>query len=1089
MFITSTRALLALINAVKPGTAHSATTMDPTKHLGNCTLATQLAEVHLKVPKIINAESLACGNIDELSMLTYLSYFVEPAQGKLRKWVKRALPHANITNFTTNWFDGVLFSALLNLCFPGTLPQCAKMTKENANQNVREFFDTCKKKLNLEPHFSMEDLTAGRVEELQVMTAILHIQNGKLQSMPESVVVSGNGLEIAKIGKENSFTINTTEAGPGKLSVDAYYEDGRKLKFKLKEKIGGVLTLSYMSPTQGRLVFDIQWANVPIPGSPFSVVALTPSMIHILDFKNHVMMRDVGREIELKLGVKQATRVSTIAAHLSYGKGRKVEAKVIALEESAVLLKYTPTRAGSAILRVFLNKKELSHLSVTYTIVDSGGYQIESLPEKSFYETFEEVEFIVDSTKNLSLAVLKMTAVLTDDIQFPFSFKSTEGSRAYASFKPTLPGEYKVEVTCVGCAIQGTPFYVQVTDPMHCKLQGSLPSHLEINKPHVFELDTNTTKVESIAFECVEMESSSSFQVLCNRTEEGHFTQLTVIPVAEGEFVAGIKLQNQWISGCPFRLVACDPSKFRIRDNLVNKRSVVGETIQFSVESMRREAIGNNLVPTVTANGPTAKYTPKYHSSEDRRALIFHFTPYEVGIHEVSVTYGGFPVPSSPVSIDVIAYDSHTFSATGSGLQEAYTNIPGQFIVLTKRTGLAQNGILQVKVAGVINGKECSMRIKDNDNGSYNAEYLITHPGAYLITIQAGGIHIPGSPFKLTALPGPNPQKCKMFGPALNDTEIFTLGQSIDFTVDATKGGVGKLVTKAVGPDGVPARVFVAKDSSSKGMYDIKLDPVRHGKYSVNVKWSGTNIPGSPFTVNVFPGVDASKCRAYGPGLENGCVGHLTEFYIETQNAGPGDLNVDIHGVQDAFKIDIKPKDMIDIRTLVARYFPRKPGNFIISIMWSEKHIPGSPFKVKITGEAMDDAFRPNKYKPFPRNDDLESIVEAEDEEDTLSDFDMDFDFDVSSVASKVLESKPITQKVSSVKSLNAMGMPSFQRTGFQKGFQETFVHAKGAHMMSKSLTHIAKNSKAAAKPAKKVRKRKKAAASKTAGPKSGFLK
>ena len=1088
--VSSYRALLALINVVKPGTAHVPDDSDPTRALTNCSQAMRLAEAHLKVPRIIEPEHLASGHIDELSMITYLSYFVEPAQAKLKKWVKRALPHASITNFTSNWFDGVHFLALMNICFPGSLPKFTKMTKQDANQNVSVFYETCKTKLRFEPHYSNEDLVAGKVDELQVMTTILQVQNGKLQSMPEAVVVSGNGLDIAKIGKDNTFTISTMEAGPGKLNVEAYYEDGRKLKFKLKEKVGGVLTLSYMPPTQGRLIFDVQWSDVPVPNSPFTVLALNPSMIHILDFDNHAKVRDAGKEVEVKLEMKQATKVSNISAHLSYSKGHRVEAKVTEAEGSTAILKFTPVLAGNATLQVFLNKRELSHLSVSYTIVDSGGYQIESLPKKSTYETFEEVEFTITSMKKLSLNVLQMTAVLTDDIQFPFSFKSIQGSLGLASFKPTLAGEYKVEVTCAEIAIQGSPFSVNVVDPMECKLSSTIPSHMELNKPYIFELETNAKNLDYIKFEVIGKDGSI-FNVDYVHREENSIALLKVTAVAEGSFMVGVKLQDQWVPGCPFQLTVCNPSKFQISRDLQDRKSaVVGEAVHISIESMEVGAFESKLLPVVTASGPTAKYSPKHHLREDRQALIFQFTPYEIGMHEVSILYGGFPVPSSPIFINVVAYNSHTFSASGSGLQEAYTNVPGQFMILTKRTGLLENKILQVKVAGVVNGKECSIDVKDNRNGSYYVEYLITNPGAYLITVLAGGTHIPGSPFKLTALPGPNPHRCKMSGPALNESEVFTLGQSIDFTVDVTKGGTGKLVTKATGPEGVTARVFVAKNSMSKGIHDIKIDPVHHGRYEVSVKWSGTDIPGSPFIINVFPGVDASKCRAYGRGLENGRVGSLAEFYIETHNAGSGNLYVGIHSVQDTCKIVMKPKDMKDVRTQVARYFPRKPGNFIISVTWSDKHIPGSPFKVKITGEAMEDNFKPNKYKPPTRNDELESITEeAEEGDDDL----FDIDFDISSVVSRTRESQhSLSQKVPSVKSLDEIGMPSFQRTGIDRGFQQTFT--KSDQLMSKSLTHISKGSTATSKPKRKVVakrkvKRKAAATAKANGPKSGSLK
>jgi filamin len=68
--------------------------------------------------------------------------------------------------------------------------------------------------------------------------------------------------------------------------------------------------------------------------------------------------------------------------------------------------------------------------------------------------------------------------------------------------------------------------------------------------------------------------------------------------------------------------------------------------------------------------------------------------------------------------------------------------------------------------------------------------------------------------------------------------------------------------------------------------YSVSYDPAIEGKYKVFVKFNGQDIPGSPFQVQVqgFAG-DASKVKAYGPGLEpeGVMVGRPTYFEITTK--------------------------------------------------------------------------------------------------------------------------------------------------------------------------------------------------------------
>ena len=203
--------------------------------------------------------------------------------------------------------------------------------------------------------------------------------------------------------------------------------------------------------------------------------------------------------------------------------------------------------------------------------------------------------------------------------------------------------------------------------------------------------------------------------------------------------------------------------------------------------------------------------------------------------------------------------------------------IPAVFVVQAKQEGLLRDGTLQIKVQGVENNVECKVRVHYSGNGPYKVAYSIHSPGVHLISILANNKHISGSPFRLTALLGPTANKCHMYGPILQPNAVLMIGNPMDFSVDASEAGAGTLSVKAIGPGGAQARVHVAK-GSKKGIHDIKLDPVRHGIYRVSVKWSEKHIPGSPFMLKIYPGADASKCNAFGPGLGDGYVGKESTF-------------------------------------------------------------------------------------------------------------------------------------------------------------------------------------------------------------------
>lgn len=92
-------------------------------------------------------------------------------------------------------------------------------------------------------------------------------------------------------------------------------------------------------------------------------------------------------------------------------------------------------------------------------------------------------------------------------------------------------------------------------------------------------------------------------------------------------------------------------------------------------------------------------------------------------------------------------------------------------------------------------------------------------------------------------------------------------GQRAPFTVDAKGAGDGELDVFVEGPQGEEK---VDIKNNGDGTYSCMYYPGKFGKYVVNVTWSSVQVPNSPFNVKVAPAVDASRIKAYGPGLEKG---------------------------------------------------------------------------------------------------------------------------------------------------------------------------------------------------------------------------
>ena len=131
-------------------------------------------------------------------------------------------------------------------------------------------------------------------------------------------------------------------------------------------------------------------------------------------------------------------------------------------------------------------------------------------------------------------------------------------------------------------------------------------------------------------------------------------------------------------------------------------------------------------------------------------------------------------------------------------------------------------------------------------------------------------------------------------------------------------------------------------------MHNILSSPgLFSGPHKIDVTYEGLQVPRSPFPVNVVPGCDPTRVKAYGPGLDGGFTNMPQVFTVETRGAGQGGLGLAIEGPSEA---KMTCRDNRD-GSCAVEYFPTKKGDYDISVKFADEHIPGSPFTVQIADE------------------------------------------------------------------------------------------------------------------------------------------
>ena len=110
---------------------------------------------------------------------------------------------------------------------------------------------------------SLGSLNLGEIEEITEIST---------SPKPAMVKAYGSGLKGGYVGQEGNFTIETAEAGDGKLEVNvSSHKNTFKLSMRHHPDSDRKILARFDPKHAGDYTIDIMWSGTPIPGSPFVV--------------------------------------------------------------------------------------------------------------------------------------------------------------------------------------------------------------------------------------------------------------------------------------------------------------------------------------------------------------------------------------------------------------------------------------------------------------------------------------------------------------------------------------------------------------------------------------------------------------------------------------------------------------------------------------------------------------------------------------------------------------------------------------------------------------------------------------------------
>ncbi|XP_074644606.1 filamin-C-like isoform X4 [Tubulanus polymorphus] len=1074
------KAIGALVDAIAPGLCPDWESWDPKNARQNAKEAMNAAEQWLDVPQLIKPEELTNKNVDEMSMMTYLSQFPNaklkpgaPLRPKTNPTKVRAYgpgiePKGNSVGaqarFTVETFSagkGKVEVSVIN-------PQGIQEPCEIIFNNDRNLTYTCIYMPTIEGEYRV--IVKFAIKEIPKSPFKVNVEG--IAGDPSKVIASGPGIERTgnMVSKKTYFHVLTKAAGVGMVDCVILDPHGEKtsVKPKLTAETAEKYLVEYTPKEEGLHQIHVFFAGKPIAKSPFGVGVAppcNPSKCYATGRgiqPKGIRVRDVA---DFKVHTEGAGNAEVKVIVLGPG-GSHEKVKVKKVDVCTYECEYIPLKPGKYVVTVQFGGQDIPKSPFKVDVAPAKQSKIRAYgPGLEGGIVGCSADFVVETNGE--------TGALNFSIEGPSQAKIDvhdigDGS-ADVKYWPTISGEYAVHVLCNEEDIPGSPFMAQIQptsatcNPALVKAYGPglRQSGVAPNVWAEFTVDTREAGTGKLNISCldvncnpldvqvldnrdgtyscrylpkktvkhtilisfadtnipespfrvnvsevskpqevkvygpgiekgVKMHEPTYFVVDCKKAgpgdvaialtddkgidvpvetvdnKDGTFT-IQYQPYTTGTYTASVFFAEKKVPQSPIKIEvapSCDVSKVFI-DGLEPTYELGVET-DFDVITTNAGKKPKDVVVNIT--NPKGKVT-KAKLDELDDGYMASFKMAEVGVHTIEVEIGGKPVPGTPRRIECKPKGqappptpksaAQKVKAYGDGLKKGVTNKPCEFTIDTREAG---PGALGLTVEGPC---EAKIDCKDNGDGTCGVKYHPVEPGEYTVNIMYADEHIPRSPFKALVVP-PGRENLdvsgiRVTGPGVEPEGVF-LESLTDFTVDArsvTRTGDGKVKAILTNPQGVKYDTIV--NNNKDGTYKVNYTPFEQGEHQIDVTFEGMPVPNSPFKVNVVPGFDASRVKAYGPGLEGGSTNTPQVFTVETRGAGQGGLGLSIEGPSEA---KMTCRDNRD-GSCTVEYLPEKPGEYDIGVKFAETHVPGSPFhvgiqnkldptKVKVSGPGVD---------------------------------------------------------------------------------------------------------------------------------------
>ena len=730
-------------------------------------------------------------------------------------------------------------------------------------------------------------------------------------------------LQVVNVGKhENSDFLQVDVSAP---------DNSDKATIEKQEDDTYSIVLVPTEPKDYSLTVKLH--EEAVKGSPFYIKAVEPASLD-KDF-NHpdeVIHSDVeaGQPVCLLIPRDESLPPDTVSVKTK-GPYGPCETFVSDPLESMYGLNFTPVFPGEYLVHVKPNEEseneiERSPFKVVAATKESAAQKV-FIPEKHvtiFAEPIPlgtTVNFDID-TKDAGYGTLKVRPQGAGQADIKLY---DQGGGVYGcEVKPREEGQCQLDILWKDESIRDSPFTLKFCKVKGVDLEGE---KFQTGLPYKFQVKSDQVLEGQLEVICSE---PTATEVNITPMADQRAYECILTPTRAGDYQMSVTYNGYHIEGSPFNVNFHLPPQTGLSFS-IDAQGGEASNMSATVQS----AVNLEQMPVQLSQLFGGQYSLEFVPTQGLEYLVTIKCRVKIAAEEKEIAGSPFSLSYSqqPVDASKCALD---FSG---GADKAVVGVQNSFYVLSEGAGYGQLNV-------TIDGPDLKPKVTISQVSASKAEvnYVLHYSGDYRISVTWDGENIPGSPFEVQCV---SPEGVvSFFGQPDFPTEV-AFGEPLRFSLmpqpeEAKEDGELVVVAHSKMHGITPGTV-----EHKGGAYQCSVDLKHPGRYTVAVTWNGIPVVGAPFEVRVIQTPKPEKVIAKGPGLQDGYLGQQGNFTIDTVEAGSGTLSVNVEGPKGGFKINLS-RHPENERTILANYNPQYAGQYVISILWSNVGVPGSPFTVNI---------------------------------------------------------------------------------------------------------------------------------------------